>query len=192
MDGGAWWAAVHEVAKSQTWLSDFTFAFQSHALEKEMATHSSVLAWRIPGMGEPCWEAVYGVAQSGHDWSDLAAAGTEKNNRKERFSLIASGSLVPENRDREDREEEAPNQLSINSEAHSWSHWVCGWDVARFFTGPVSNQILVPGISGKSLRQSITYYSHEIKRRLLLGRKVMINLDSTLKSRTLLCPQRSV
>ena len=50
-DGGAWWAAVHGVAKSQTRLSDFTFTFHFHALEKEMATHSSVLAWRIPGMG---------------------------------------------------------------------------------------------------------------------------------------------
>ena len=51
MDGGAWWAAVHGVAKSQTRLSDFTFTFHFHALEKDMATHSSVLAWRIPGMG---------------------------------------------------------------------------------------------------------------------------------------------
>ena len=53
MDGGAWQAAVHGVAKSQTQLGDFTFIFHFHALEKEMATHSSVLAWRIPGMGEP-------------------------------------------------------------------------------------------------------------------------------------------
>ena len=53
MDRGAWWAAVHAVAKSQTQLSDFTFTFHFHALEKEMATHSSVLAWRIPGTGEP-------------------------------------------------------------------------------------------------------------------------------------------
>ena len=52
MDGGDWWAAVHGVAKGQTRLSDFTFTFHFHALEKEMATHSSVLAWRIPGMGE--------------------------------------------------------------------------------------------------------------------------------------------
>ena len=51
MDGGAWWAAVHGVAKSRTRLRDFTFTFHFHALEKEMATHSSVLAWRIPGMG---------------------------------------------------------------------------------------------------------------------------------------------
>ena len=53
-DGGAWWATVHGAAKSRTRLSDFTFPFHFHALEKEMATHSSVLAWRIPGMVEPC------------------------------------------------------------------------------------------------------------------------------------------
>ena len=53
MHGGAWWAAVHGVLKSQTQLSDFTFTFHFHTLEKEMATHSSILAWRIPGMGEP-------------------------------------------------------------------------------------------------------------------------------------------
>ena len=64
MDGGAWWAAVHGVAKSRTRLSNFTFTFHFHALEKEMATHSSVLAWRIPGTGEPRGLPVYGVAQS--------------------------------------------------------------------------------------------------------------------------------
>ena len=53
MDRGAWWAAVHGVARSQTRLSDFTFTFRFHALEKEMATHSSVLAWRVPGTVEP-------------------------------------------------------------------------------------------------------------------------------------------
>ena len=62
MDGGAWWAGVHGVTKSWTRLSDFTFTFHFHALEKEMATHPSVLAWRIPGTGEPWWAAVYGVA----------------------------------------------------------------------------------------------------------------------------------
>ena len=64
MDGGAWWAAVHVVAKSQTGLSDFPFTFHFHALEKEMATHSSVLAWRIPGTGEHGGLLSYGVAQS--------------------------------------------------------------------------------------------------------------------------------
>ena len=53
MDGGAWWAAVHGVAKSQTQLSDFSFTFHCHALEKAMAPHSSTLAWQIPGTGEP-------------------------------------------------------------------------------------------------------------------------------------------
>ena len=72
MDRGAWWAAVHGVARSQTRLSDFTFTFHFHALEKEMATHSSVLAWRIPGTGEPCGLTSLGSHRD--DWSDLAAA----------------------------------------------------------------------------------------------------------------------
>ena len=66
-DGGAWWAAVHGVAKSRTRLSDFTFPFHSHALEKEMATHSSVLAWRIPGTGEPGGLPSMGSHRVGHD-----------------------------------------------------------------------------------------------------------------------------
>ena len=73
MGGGAWWAAIRVVAKSQTRLSDFTFTFHFHALEKEMATHSSVLAWRIPGMGEPGGLLSRGSHRVGHDWSDLAA-----------------------------------------------------------------------------------------------------------------------
>ena len=74
MDRGAWWAAVHGVAKSRTRLSNFTFTFHFHALEKEMATHSSVLAWRIPGMGQPGGLPSVGSHRVGHDWSDLAAA----------------------------------------------------------------------------------------------------------------------
>ena len=74
MDGGAWRATVHGVAKSWTWLSNFTFRFHFHALEKEMATHSSVLAWRIPGMGEPDGLLSMGSYRVGHDWSNLAAA----------------------------------------------------------------------------------------------------------------------
>ena len=74
MDIGAWWAAVHGVARSRTWLSDFTFTFHFHALEKEMAAHSSVLAWRIPGTGEPRGLPSMGSHRVEHDWSDLAAA----------------------------------------------------------------------------------------------------------------------
>ena len=73
MDGGAWWAAVHGVAKSRTRLSDFIFTFHFHALEKEMATHSSVLAWRIPGTGEPGGLPSMGSHRVGHDLSGLAA-----------------------------------------------------------------------------------------------------------------------
>ena len=69
MDGGAWWAAVHGVTKSQTWLSNFTFTFHFLALEKEMATHSSVLAWRIPGTGEPCRLLSMGLLRVGRDWA---------------------------------------------------------------------------------------------------------------------------
>ena len=67
MDGGAWWAAVHGVAKSRTRLSDFIFTFHFHALEKEMATHSSVLAWRIPGTGKPGRLPSMGLHRVGHD-----------------------------------------------------------------------------------------------------------------------------
>ena len=67
MDGGAWWAAVHGVAKSRTRLSHFNFTFHFHALEKEMATHSSVLAWRIPGTGEPGGLPSMGLHRVGHE-----------------------------------------------------------------------------------------------------------------------------
>ena len=67
MDGGAWKAAVHRVAKSRTRLRNFTLTFHFHALEKEMATHSSVLAWRIPGTGEPVGLPSVGSHRVGHD-----------------------------------------------------------------------------------------------------------------------------
>ena len=67
MDGGAWWAVVHGVAKSRTRLSNITFTFPFHALEKEMATNSSVLAWRIPGTGEPGGLPSLGSHRVGHD-----------------------------------------------------------------------------------------------------------------------------
>ena len=73
MDGGAWKAAVHGVAEGRTGLSNFTFTFHFHALEKEMAIHSSVFAWRIPGTGEPGGLPSMESHRVGHDWSDLAA-----------------------------------------------------------------------------------------------------------------------
>ena len=83
MDGGAWWAAVHGVQRvGHDWVTSFTFHF--HALEKEMVTHSSVLAWRIPGMAEPGGLPSMGLHRVGHDWSDLAAAATEAENIKKR------------------------------------------------------------------------------------------------------------
>ena len=69
MDGGAWWVAVHGVTRSRTRLSDFTFTFHFHALEEEMATHSSVLAWRIPGTGEPGGLLSLGL----HSWTRQAS-----------------------------------------------------------------------------------------------------------------------
>ena len=74
MGGGAWWAAVPGVSKSRTRLSEFTFTFYFHALEKEMATHSSILAWRIPGAGEPGGLPSMGSHRVGHNWRDLAVA----------------------------------------------------------------------------------------------------------------------
>ena len=76
-DGGAWWAAVHGVAKSQTRLSDFTFTFHFHALEKEMATHSGILAWRNPGVEEPGGLSSMGVAQG---WTRLKRLSSSSSN----------------------------------------------------------------------------------------------------------------
>ena len=74
MDKGAWWAAVHGVAKSQARLSDFTFAFHFHALEKEMATHSSILAWRIPETEEPGGLPSMRSHRVGHDLKRLSSS----------------------------------------------------------------------------------------------------------------------
>ena len=71
-DGASWWAAVYGVVQSWTWLRDFPFTFHFHALEKEMATHSSVLAWRIPGTGKPGGLLSMGSHRVRHDWRDLA------------------------------------------------------------------------------------------------------------------------
>ena len=82
VDGGAWWAAVHGVVKSRTRLSDFTFTFQFHALEKEMATHSSVLAWRIPG-----WGSLVGCRLWGRTESDT----TEVTWQEQQHTVFYSG-----------------------------------------------------------------------------------------------------
>ena len=74
MDGAAWWAAVHGAAESRTRPSDLAFTFHFHALEEEVAPHSSVLAWRIPGVGQPGGLPSMGSHRVGHDGSDLAAA----------------------------------------------------------------------------------------------------------------------
>ena len=81
MDGGAWWAAVHGVAKSWARLSDFTFTFHFHALEREMVTHSSVLAWRTPGTGEPG-----GLPSMGRTELDT----TEVTQQQQQWQLILS------------------------------------------------------------------------------------------------------
>ena len=105
MDGGAWWAAVHGVAKSRTWLSNFTFfTFHFHALEREMATHSSVLAWRIPGTGEPGGLPFMGSHRVGHDWSNLVAAAAAETRDNKRafhtsFFIFSQGSLIEKKRD---------------------------------------------------------------------------------------------
>ena len=92
IDGGARKTAVHGVAEGRTWLSDFPFTFHFHSLEKEMATHSSVLAWRIPGMGEPTRLPSMGSHRVGHNWSNLAAAAAGSNFYI--FSSIASPSYL--------------------------------------------------------------------------------------------------
>ena len=94
MNRRAWWAAVHGVAKSWTRLSDFTFTFHFHALEKEMATHSSVLAWRIPGTGEPGGLPSMGLHRVGHDWSNLAAAAAPQPGLEPTCSALESEVLT--------------------------------------------------------------------------------------------------
>ena len=91
MDGGAWWVAVHGVARSQTRLSDFTFTFLFHALEKEMATHSSVLAWRIPGTAGPGGLPSMGSHRVGHDWRNLAAAAAACSYKNRNLCRLPSG-----------------------------------------------------------------------------------------------------
>ena len=93
-----WWATVHGVAKSQTWLSDFIFTLHFHALEKEMATHSSALAWRIPGTAEPGWLPSMGLHRVGHDWRDLAAAAAAAAGLLESKGILQNPSTFEKNR----------------------------------------------------------------------------------------------
>ena len=95
MDGGAWWAAVHGVAKSRTQLSDFTFTFHFHALEKEMVTHSSVL--ENPRDGGACWAAVYGVAQSRTRLKRLSSSSSSRGRRKGEFLFNRNKVAVMQN-----------------------------------------------------------------------------------------------
>ena len=99
MDGGSWKAAVHGVAEGRTWLSDFTFNFHFPALEKEMATHSSVLAWRIPGTGGPGGLLSMGLHKVRHDWSDLAAAAMTKRRKKQMRGKVGNRETVPNKRE---------------------------------------------------------------------------------------------
>ena len=87
-------AAVHGVTKSRTWLSDFTFTFHFHALEKEMATHSSVLAWRIPGTGEPGGLPSMGSHRVGHNWSNLAAAADPRQGCRAESSIRKGSEIL--------------------------------------------------------------------------------------------------
>ena len=121
-DGGAWWAAVHGVAKSWTRLSDFPFTFHFHALEKEMETHSSVLAWRIPGMGEPRGLLSMGSHRIGHDWSDSSSSSSEKFSHTPQVTqLVATEqglSSVPDFRPR--RGDLEPNLCPSFTWVHLW------------------------------------------------------------------------
>ena len=95
MDRGAWWAAVRGVPRSQTQLSDFTLFFHFHALEKEMATHSSVFAWRIPGTGEPGGLPSTGSHRVGQDWSWLSSSSSSNIHITMLFSHIIPPSPSP-------------------------------------------------------------------------------------------------
>ena len=94
MDGWAWWAAVHGVAKSRTRLSDFTFTFHFPALEEDMATHSSVLAWRTPGTAGPGGLPSMGSHRLGHDWNDFAGAAAAAAVHRYQKGLEQSGRIT--------------------------------------------------------------------------------------------------
>ena len=123
MDGGAWKAAVHGVAKSQERLSDFTFTFHFHALEKEMATHSSILAWRIPGTEEPSRLLSMVSHRVGHDWSDLAAAATQK--RKLQLKETRDLFKVIQSHSRQDGQTKTEIQFFYLLVQHPFTQYTC-------------------------------------------------------------------
>ena len=122
VDGGAWWAAVHGVTKSQTRLSDFPFTLHFHALEKEMATHSSVLAWRISGAWEPGGLPSMGSHRVRHDWSDLAAAAASA--RKEQYVLCVRSNSFSYFTD------ELESKVNLYP-LPRWDHLITAWKALR-------------------------------------------------------------
>ena len=132
MGRGAWWAAVHGVAKSQRRLSDFPFTFHFHALEKEMATHSSVLAWRIPGTGEPGGPSSMGSHRIGHHRSDLAVAAAVFPRASLVAQMVKNPPAMQETRVWSlGQEEELPTPVFLPGESHGqrnltgYSPWNC-------------------------------------------------------------------
>ena len=126
MDGGAWWATVHGVTKSQTRLSDFTFTFHFHALEKEMATHSSVLAWRISGTEEPDGLPSLGSHRVRHDWSDLAAAVKEAILDRLVALKYICRCLFSRVGERQERQTEFTKEVRWKIFAWNWGKFSCG------------------------------------------------------------------
>ena len=141
MDGGAWWATVHGVTTSRTRLSDFTFTFHFHALEEEIATHSRILAWRIPGMGEPGGLPSMGSHRVRHDWSDIAAAAA---------SVILSISLFPVLNNRLWSEISPP--FSSISYSSGWAQQLL----------PCSLKFWFPLILGTSVREKQSWQSQDL------------------------------
>ena len=203
MGRGSWWAAVHEVAKSQTRLSDFTFTFHFHALEKEMATHSSVLAWRVPGTGEPGGLLSMESHRVRHDWSNLAAAAADT------FKMIhCLIYLLPK---RPTIKRANPEDSVLLKTKHMW--WITydlqivhyspvgqghgSWEKCPDFAckqqgrGRLIEDLTTShkgvciqvwcNLDGTVQRWMALSLVCEIKRCLLLGRKVMTNLDSIFK-----------